>query len=318
MEKIKIGTRKSNLALWQSSTVAAMLNRHGLPTEIIPTETRGDKILHTPIAEIGSKGVFTEEIETMLKERKIDLAVHSAKDMPARLPDGFRLIAFTQREKAHDVIVSFDNSLSLENKDKPACIGTSSVRRVAMLRHFYPHVQTVNIRGNLQTRIKKMKSGMCNSLILAYAGVKRMNYEHLIVRELPETEFVPPVGQGSIAIEVFDSIDSNLKKTIRECINHPPTEAVLLAERSYLKTLQGGCSIPAFAMAECIGETIRLTAGLISLDGRKVLKEILTGEKKNAAELGKKAGIRILETGGKKILNEIKNLKTKIEGGTFE
>jgi hydroxymethylbilane synthase len=308
MKKIKIGTRKSKLALWQSKTVAAMLNQQGLSTEIVTMETRGDKILNTPIAKIGSKGVFTEEIETLLKEGEVDLAVHSAKDMPSRLPDGFSLIAFTKREKANDVLVSFDDSVSLENKDKPLCIGTSSVRRVAMLRHFYPHVKTVDMRGNLQTRIKKMKSGVCHSLILAYAGVKRMKYDHLIVRELLETEFVPPVGQGSIAIEVFNSIDPNLRKKIRECINHLPTEAVLTAERAYLKTLQGGCSIPAFALAECNGKTIRLTAGLISLDGRKLLKEILTGEKKNAAKLGKRAGIKILEAGGKKILNEIKKL----------
>ncbi|MBN1931870.1 MAG: hydroxymethylbilane synthase [Desulfobacterales bacterium] len=305
MKKIKIGSRKSKLALWQSETVAAMLNRQGLSTEIITMETRGDKILNTPIAKIGSKGVFTEEIETMLKKGEVDLAVHSAKDMPSRLPAGFSLIAFTKREKTNDVLLSFDCSLSLENKDKPQCIGTSSVRRVAMLRHFYPHVTTVDMRGNLQTRIKKMKAGECDALMLAYAGVKRMDYDHLIVRELPNTDFVPPVGQGSIAIEVFDSIDPNLKRKIRECINHPPTEAALTAERAYLKKLQGGCSIPAFALAECTGETIRLTAGLISLDGRMVLKKILIGEKKNAIEIGKKVGLQILKTGGREILDKI-------------
>jgi hydroxymethylbilane synthase len=162
------------------------------------------------------------------------------------------------------------------------------------------------MRGNLQTRIKKMKSGVCDALILAYAGVKRMGYDHMIVAELPVTEFVPPVGQGSIAIEVYDSIDGNLKKKIRECINHLPTEAALIAERAYLRKLEGGCSIPVFALAINNGETIELTAGLISLDGRVVLRKTFTGAKKNAAELGNKAGIQILETGGREILSKIK------------
>jgi hydroxymethylbilane synthase len=307
-EKVRIGSRKSKLALWQSEAVATMLNQKGLATEIITTETLGDKILHTSIAKIGSKGVFTEEIEMMLKSGDIDIAVHSAKDMPSTLPKGFRLIAFTEREKANDVLVSDNRFVSLENMDKPICIGTSSVRRVAMLRHFYPHVQIVDMRGNLQTRIKKMQSGVCDALMLAYAGIKRMNYDHMIVAEMPVDEFVPPVGQGSIAIESFDSIDQGLENKIRECVNHPPTEAVLTAERSFLKKLEGGCSIPAFAMGKCTGETILLNAGLISVDGRKILKETLTGEKKNAQEIGKKAGIRILESGGREILDEIKAL----------
>ena len=296
MEKIKIGSRKSKLALWQAEAVAAMLNQQGLETEIITMETRGDKILNTSIAEIGSKGVFTEEIEAMLKNGEADLAVHSAKDMPSKLPAGFSLIAFTRREKPNDVLVSTDSAITLENPDTPLLVGTSSVRRVALLRHFYPHVKTVNIRGNLQTRIKKMTSGTCDALMLAYAGVKRMNYEHLIVSELPVAEFVPPVGQGSIAIEVFDSIDQNLKEKIRECVNHPETEVVLTAERAYLRKLEGGCSIPAFALAECDGPSLRLTAGLISLDGRRLIRKIVTGEKESAQQLGKKSVCRFWKT----------------------
>jgi len=306
MEKIKIGSRKSKLALWQAEAVAGMLNNHGFTTEIITMETRGDKILNTPIAKIGSKGVFTEEIEAMLKNGEVDLAVHSAKDMPSKLPAGFSLIAFTRREKPNDVLVSKNSSISLNNLDTPICIGTSSVRRVALLRHFYPHVKTVNIRGNLQTRIKKMTTGTCDALMLAYAGVKRMNYEHLIASELPVTEFVPPVGQGSIAIEVFDSIDPNLKKKIRECVNHPETEVILTAERAYLRKLEGGCSIPAFALAECNGTSVRLTGGLISLDGQRVIKRTGTDEKENAQQLGEDIGLQILENGGRELLAEIR------------
>jgi hydroxymethylbilane synthase len=283
-----------------------MLNENGFATEIVPIETLGDKILDKPIAKIGSKGVFTEEIEVLLKNGDIDMAVHSAKDMPSTLPDNFSLIAFTEREKVNDVLVSYDRCMSLENKEKPICIGTSSVRRVAMLKYFYPHIRTVNMRGNLQTRIEKMKSGACDALMLAYAGVKRMNYADLIVHKFPETEFVPPVGQGSIAIEAYKSIDENLKDKIRAFVNHAPTESALTAERAYLKELQGGCSIPVFALGESIGEMIRLTAGIISLNGNIMIKKILIGEKKIAAEIGKNLGKRVLEAGGKKILSEIK------------
>ena len=306
MEKIKIASRKSKLALWQTEAVAEMLANHGFATEIITTETRGDKILNTPIAEIGSKGVFTEEIEAMLKSGEVDIAVHSAKDMPSKLPPGFGLIAFTRREKPNDVLVSENSSISLHDLNTPLRIGTSSVRRAALLRHFYPHVEIVNIRGNLQTRIRKMKTGTCDALMLAYAGVKRMNYEHLIVSELPVTEFVPPVGQGSIAIEVFDSMDPKLKKKIRECVNHPETEACLIVERAYLRKLEGGCSIPAFALAECHGSAVRLTCGLISLDGRHLIKKTGTGEKENAQRLGEEIGLQVLDDGGRELLAEIK------------
>jgi len=283
-----------------------MLNQKGLATEIVTIDTLGDKILNPPIAKIGSKGVFTEEIETMLINGEVDIAVHSAKDMPSSLPAGFSLIAFTKREKVNDVLVSFDSLLSLESKEAPISIGTSSVRRVAMLKHFYPHIKTVNMRGNLQTRINKMKSGACDALILASAGVKRMNYDNLIVHRFPETEFVPPAGQGSIAIEAYTSIDSTLKTQIRQCVNHAPTESALIAERAFLRELQGGCSIPVFALGESIGGMVRLTAGIVSLNGNIMLKRILIGEKKLATEIGKNLGKRILEAGGKKILNEIR------------
>ena len=250
--------------------------------------------------------MFTEEIEAMLKNGDVDLAVHSAKDMPSKLPAGFSLIAFTRREKPNDVLVGTDSAITLENPDTPLCIGTSSVRRVALLRHFYPHVKTVSVRGNLQTRIKKMTTGTCDALMLAYAGVKRMNYGHLIVSELPLAEFVPPVGQGSIAIEVFDTIDQDLKKKIRECVNHPETEVILTAERAYLRKLEGGCSIPAFALAECNGASVRLTAGLISLDGRRIIKKIITGEKEKAQQLGEEIGLQVLENGGRELLAEIR------------
>jgi hydroxymethylbilane synthase len=311
MKKLKIGSRKSALALWQAETVAAMLNNNGWPTEIVTIETRGDKIQNTPIADIGGKGVFTQEIEAMLQQGDIDLAVHSAKDMPSQLPEGFSLIAFTEREKVNDVLVSLNAGISPSDAKTPLCIGTSSVRRVALLKHFYPHIMTVGMRGNLQTRIKKMTSGACDALILAYAGVKRMNYAHMIVSELAETDFIPPAGQGCLAIEVFETIDPDLKAEIRECVNHRETEYALTAERAFLETLKGGCSIPVFALAKCLGEQIRLTAGLICLDGVDLLKTTMTEDKANAHRLGERAGRHILDNGGEKILRDIKSAQQK-------
>ncbi len=306
MKTINIGSRKSKLALWQAEAVAAMLQQQGMNTRIITMETRGDKILDTPIAKIGSKGVFTEEIEAMLKTGEVDLAVHSAKDMPSKLPPGFSLIAFTEREKPNDVLVSKTAGISLKNTDKPLCIGTSSVRRVAMLRHFYPHVRTVNIRGNLQTRIGKMTSGHCDALMLAYAGVKRMGYDHLIAAELPLTQFVPPVGQGSLAIEVTDALDPELKHQIQACVNHPETEAILTAERAYLRKLEGGCSIPAFALATLDTDNLTLTAGLISLDGRRIIRKTADGKIADAHFIGDDLAAQVLEDGGRELLLEIR------------
>jgi hydroxymethylbilane synthase len=313
MRKLRIGSRKSALAMWQANTVAAMLGSKGWQTDIVTIETRGDKVRNTPIAEIGGKGVFTEEIETLLKKGGIDLAVHSAKDMPSQLPEGFSLIAFTAREKVHDVLVSTNAGIFPADSTIPLCIGTSSVRRVALLKHFYPHITTVNMRGNLQTRIKKMKSGACDALMLAYAGVRRMDYTHMIVSELSETDFIPPAGQGCLAIEVFETIDPVVKAQIRECLNHEETEYALTAERAFLETLKGGCSIPVFALAESIDTQISLNAGLISLDGKTLLKTRMTGDKADARRLGVQAGRKVLSDGGDKILHEIRRMRANIE-----
>jgi hydroxymethylbilane synthase len=177
VETIRIGSRKSKLALWQAEYVAQKLHDSGYQTELVLQETKGDKILDVSIAKIGSKGVFTEELEDQLASGHIDIAVHSAKDMQSQLPKGFEIIAFGVREQAHDVIVS-DKPVDLDNPN--LILGTSSTRRVALFKHFYPHLKTVDIRGNLQTRIERMRSGTCDAIVLAYAGVHRMGFHDLI------------------------------------------------------------------------------------------------------------------------------------------
>lgn len=303
---ITIGTRKSLLAMWQTETVAALLDAAGMATRIDAMETIGDRILDTSIAKIGSKGVFTAELEEQLAVGATDIAVHSAKDMQSQLPLGFALIAFTEREKAADVLVSDDPGIDIDDPTRPLVVGTSSVRRRALLRHHYPHVQIVEMRGNLQTRIRKMRDGACDALLLAYAGVKRMGYDGLVVREFDLEQFVPPVGQGCIAIEAADTLGEEKRQRIRACLNDPDSESCLLAERAFLKKLEGGCSIPAFGHCVLAGGQLTLTAGLASLDGSRILHHSDSGSRQEALALGERVGEAILARGGRQMLAEIR------------
>ncbi|MFD0999050.1 hydroxymethylbilane synthase [Ohtaekwangia kribbensis] len=300
---IRIGTRGSKLALWQAEYVASLIKPSGYTTEIVPIETRGDKILDVSIAKIGSKGVFTEEIEAKLLDGSIDIAVHSAKDLSSDIPEELELVAFTERELVNDVVIS-DRQVNITS-DKLK-IGTSSTRRVAFLKHFYPNAEAVSIRGNLQTRISKMKAGECDALLLAYAGVHRMGYDNMIVDKIETSYFVPAVGQGTIAIECHKKLDFKKKEIIANWVNHPATEVCLHAERSFLKTLHGGCSIPAFGYAHIEGDSISLKAGIISLDGQRVIKVKRSSSFENVKELGEMVANEVLNIGGEQILKEIR------------
>ena len=207
---IRIGTRGSKLALWQAHFVEKKLQDGGLATEIVIIETKGDKILDRALSKIGSKGIFTEELEEQLQNGDIDIAVHSAKDLQSDLGEAFEILAFLERERANDVLISHNTSLSLRQKE-PFVIGTSSTRRTATLRHFYPHLKTVDMRGNLQTRLRKLEEGHCDALLLAYAGVHRMGYDNQIAEYLSLEEFTPAVGQGSVAIECAVSLPTDKK-----------------------------------------------------------------------------------------------------------
>lgn len=304
--KISIGTRGSKLALWQAYYVADLLKNGGIETEIKIITTKGDKILDKALSKIGSKGVFTEELEEQLRTKQIDIAVHSAKDVQSTLDDDLELIAFTEREEVNDVLVSFDRDLSLNNWPEGAIIGTSSTRRVAMLKKYYPQIATADVRGNLQTRLEKLRKGNYHALILAYAGVHRMEYDRYIAERLPTTTFTPAVGQGSVALEAAKDMDAEKKEQIRQWINHAATEVCLSAERAFLKTLQGGCSIPVFGLARLKEEELTLQTGIVSLDGKQMLRESQTGSEENPVKLGQETAKKLLEKGGKEILEEIK------------
>jgi hydroxymethylbilane synthase len=303
---IRIGTRGSKLALWQANHIAELIKPSGYSTEIVPIETRGDKVLDVSIAKIGSKGVFTEEIEEKLLDGTIDIAVHSAKDLSSTLPDELEIIAFTEREMPNDVLVSFNKDLSL--KTPGIRIGTSSTRRIAFIKHYYPQTETVSIRGNLQTRVNKLQAGDCDALMLAYAGVHRMGFDNLIIEKIETSYLVPPVGQGSIAIECHKKLSFEKKEIVDRWINHTPTEDCIRTERAFLKTLEGGCSIPSFGYAWLEGNIITLKAGIISLDGQRVVKLKRSAPVEDGKELGKSIAKEVLENGGAAILDEIKKV----------
>jgi hydroxymethylbilane synthase len=304
---IRIGTRGSKLALWQAEYVANLIRPSGYQTEIVPIETRGDKILDVTISKIGSKGVFTEEIEARLLDYSIDIAVHSAKDLPSELPDELELVAFTERELANDVMVSLKKNINLST-DKLK-VGTSATRRIAFLKHFYPNIEPITIRGNLQTRFTKLLAGEYDALLLAYAGVRRMGYENLIVEKIETSYFVPAVGQGSIAIECHKKLSFQKKEIIARWVNHGETEYCIRAERAFLKTLHGGCSIPAFGYARYDGALITLKGGIISLDGKRIVKAKRAASPEDIRELGESVAYEVLKNGGTEILNEIRNLE---------
>ncbi|WP_439557234.1 hydroxymethylbilane synthase [Dyadobacter sp.] len=303
---IKIGTRGSRLALWQAHYVQDLLHAGGIESDIVVIETKGDKILDRSLSKIGSKGVFTEELEDQLRSGDIDIAVHSAKDLQSQLDDAFEIIAFTEREKANDVLVSHNTALSLKSGE-PFTVGTSSTRRVAVLRHFYPHIKTVDMRGNLQTRLRKLEEGQCDALLLAYAGVHRMEYDDKIAEHLLLDEFTPAVGQGSVAIECSTALSEEKKAILKNLLNHVETEICLLTERAFLKTLQGGCSIPVFAMATLQGAQIHITGGIISLNGSELIRKTQTGAQTFPEELGTALADELLEAGADRILAEIRS-----------
>lgn len=302
---IRLATRASRLALWQTEHVAALLNQAGLLTEIVPMQTIGDQVLDRSLAKIGAKGVFTEELEESLRRGDTHLAVHSAKDVQSTIPPDLELLAFLEREQVNDVVISFQENFDITRPG--ILLGTSSTRRKALLRRFYPHANTAEARGNLQTRVRKLEEGQYDALLLAYAGVHRMGYDHLIRHVLPTDHFVPPVGQGSIAVESSRFLDSELKQRIKQALDHPDTHRCLLAERAFLRTMEGGCSIPSFALATLTpaGE-VRLHGGLISLSGEEYIDFTQTAPAAQAEGLGMAVAEQVLSHGGVAILASIR------------
>lgn len=304
-DKIVIGTRSSQLALWQADYVADKLKQQfaGLLVEKKLISTKGDKILDTALAKIGGKGVFTKELETAMAEGEIDLAVHSLKDMPTEPLDGLVIAAITERENPVDALVS-DKYTDFASLPEGAKVGTSSLRRKAQLLNARPDLQIHDLRGNVNTRIRKMREEGFDAIILAAAGMRRLGFDDLVRQEIPYSLCLPAAGQGALALETrgddTDVID------MLSFLDNGESRACVTAERAFLATVGGGCQVPvgAHAVLGSSGEIV-LEAIIASLDGKTIVRDRATGINTDGERIGHDLAEKMLDLGGRSILKEI-------------
>ena len=301
---VKIGTRRSPLALWQANSAKSSLQKQfpSLRVELVGIKTQGDKILDVPLAKIGGKGLFVKEIEEALFSKAVDLAVHSMKDVPTDLPPGLHLAAILKREDPGDVLISRGQRRLAELKDK-AVIGTSSLRRQAQLKHYRPDLETRSLRGNLGTRLRKLEEDGLDGIVLAAAGIKRMGWMDRVTEAIPYEICLPAIGQGAIGIEARRD-DKETNEIIR-FLHHPETASCVLAERALLKKLQGGCQVPIAAHGEIEQGQLRLEGLVASVFGDRVIRDRVSGPVIEAELLGVRLAERLLSAGADEILNEI-------------
>ena len=300
---VRIGTRDSKLAMWQAEWVKSQLTNlyPDLQFELVSMKTKGDKILDVPLSKIGDKGLFTKELEQGLLLEEIDLAVHSLKDMPTLLPAGLIISTFCEREEPRDVFLS-KNGVLLEDLPDGALIGTSSLRRKSQLKHYRQDFEFMDLRGNLQTRWKKLDESNMDGIVLAAAGVKRLGWEDRITEILPENMMLPAVGQGSIAIEIVEK-RSDIKELLSP-LNHFETEQAVRAERALMRKLEGGCQVPIGALARVVDGQVVLRGMVASLDGVRMIKAEGLGTDPEA--VGLQVANRLVELGATAILAEIR------------
>ncbi|CAN2042338.1 hydroxymethylbilane synthase [Candidatus Magnetomoraceae bacterium gMMP-15] len=298
---VKIGTRGSALALWQAKWVkSAILKRNSdIKVELVVIKTKGDKILDVPLAKVGGKGLFVKEIEEALLDGRIDLAVHSMKDMPAEIPNGLCIGSIPERENPQDVMLS-KNGLNFSQLPKGAAIGTSSLRRASQLLHIKPDINIVSLRGNLNTRIRKLEEGQMDAIILAAAGVHRMGMKEKITEYLSALTMLPAVGQGALSIEIRQN-DSKISSIVK-AFDHYKTRCTVLSERAFLHRLEGGCQVPIAGHGEIKDNTLTLKGLVAEIDGKKIIKDSISGPVNDYETMGNELAERILSKGGKEIL----------------
>ena len=301
---LKIGTRQSLLALWQSNHIAACLRKQYPECEVVLKKivTKGDRILDVPLAQIGGKGLFTKEIEEDLLSGEVDLAVHSLKDMPTVLPEGLCLTAITERANVGDAFVSnkYDSFAELP---LGAVVGTSSLRRKAQLLAARPDLTIRDLRGNVDTRLRKLDEGLYDAVILAAAGLERLGHGDRIKAVIPSSVCLPAVGQGALAIECRTD-DAEVRQML-DFLNDMPTVPATNAERAFLGLLEGGCQVPIGVHADVEGEKIKIEAIIAALDGSTVLRDTIEGAADDAVALGQELGRKMLANGGQAILAAI-------------
>ncbi len=299
--KIRIGTRKSKLALWQANFVKeAIERRYSVDVELVKITTKGDKILDSPLAKIGGKGLFVKEIEEALLREEIDLAVHSLKDMPVIIPEGLKIGAVTKREDPHDVLISRDGE-KLKDLKEGSVVGTSSLRRSVQIKRIRRDLEVKVLRGNVDTRIRKLEEGLYDAIVLAKAGVKRMGYLNKITETLDY--MIPAVGQGSLAIEIRQG-DRDIEEIIK-FLDHRESRFCAECERAFLRELEGGCQVPIGAHAVVDGNTIRIRAFISDLSAERFIEGLKEGHVEKAEDTGKLLAEEILKKGGREILEEI-------------
>ncbi len=307
---IRIGTRGSALARWQAEHVAAALEAlPGAPDpELVLIRTEGDRIQDVPLSQVDGKAFFTKEIEEALLNRKVDVAVHSLKDLATEMPGGLALGAVMEREDPRDVLLAGDLTHPDQLPER-ARVGTSSLRRRAFLARWRSDLTLLELRGNVPTRIEKMERGDYDGIVLAAAGVKRLGLEDLISAYLPFDGFLPAVSQGAVGVQIREG-DEETSRWV-EGLDHEPTRLATTAERALLKTVEGGCHVPVGALGEVEGEVLRLRAMVCSLDGTQAVDGALSGPLAEAEGLGVALAQELLGRGGDEILREIR----KVEGG---
>jgi hydroxymethylbilane synthase len=300
MAKLRIGSRGSQLALWQANHVAALLREQGHTVEIEVIKTTGDKITSVALAKVGTKGMFTKEIEEALHDHRVDLAVHSLKDVPTELEHEFELAAIMKREDPRDAFISVKFS-SLDELPQGAKVGTSSLRRQCQLKSVRPDLEIFPLRGNVDTRIRKLESGEYDAIILAAAGVRRLGLETHVRSRIPANIMCPAVGQGALAIEIRRGDQQT--KTLLAFLDDADTHAAVECERALLGSLGGGCQVPIGAYAEKRGDRVFLRAMVGRPDGSEILREQEEGS--DSVKLGRDVAQTLLRRGGDKILSDV-------------
>jgi hydroxymethylbilane synthase len=303
--KLIIATRGSMLALWQAEWIKGQLQEldPSLEIELNKIKTTGDKILDVPLAQVGGKGLFVKEIEEAMLRGEADLAVHSMKDVPTELPESLHLSTITKREDPRDAFIAGKEIKSFSELPQGANIGTSSLRRICQLLNRRPDLKITQLRGNVDTRIRKLEEGEFDAIILATAGVKRLGREEKITEKLPVDVSLPAIGQGAVGIECRkdDEFTNNLLKSL----DHYETSVCVRAERAFLKKLEGGCQVPIAAYAQLKDGEVVIEGLVGSIDGKILLKDNLRGSPENAESLGTELAENLLSKGAKEILDEV-------------
>ena len=320
MDTLRIGTRGSELALFQANAVAALLAQHaGIGSDIVVIKTSGDRLADASLSQIGGKRLFVKEIEDALLAGEVDLAVHSSKDMPALLPDGLTVGAVLQREDPHDAIVlpaAAGQSMSIHEivseLGRTPRIGTSSVRRVAQLVRLFPDATFLPVRGNLGTRLRKLDAGEYDALVLAAAGLRRLGRTDRITAMIPADACVPAPGQGIIAIEVREA-DERVKGLVAR-VNDQNAAAALRAERAVVTRLGGGCQMPIGAIADLTGSDLVLRGVVVSPDGGRIVRASATGSAADAEGVGRQVADELLRGGAGEILADVQRAHAAVEG----